>query len=286
MADKEKKRKEKKEKKTKPGKEKRSGRQSGDGSFDSGGGGSRGGGVLFSIISLLSALVIIFVVLFGSIFILVRINLMGVADTYKESIQRVPLLNFALPAEEAEEITFEDLMKENNALKKEIADLVRREEYSTSELERLRKFEDEYQARLMVNEEKTQNLEKQIADLQAEKRKMEETKYEIERIVAEGDKEGFAEYFEMVEPSIAREIYAQIIQEQKLTSEARDFIKLYEAVEPEKTAEIFEEMGLTRLDLIVECLWGMKKDIATEIISAMSVEFATAVTLRMAGSFS
>ena len=248
---------------------------------------SGGGSVLFSIISLLSALIVIAVVLFGSLFILIRMNVMGVADTYKESISKVPLLNLALPAdEELEEVTVETLSRDIEALKKENADLKKREEIALTELERLRKVEDEFEARMLVNDEKTRSLEKQVADLEADRKRIEEVKYEVERMIAEGDKEGFSEYFDMVEPAIAREIYAQIIQDQKVTGEARDFIKLYEGVEAKTTASIFEEMGLSRLDLIVECLRNMKKDVASEIISEMSVEFAAAVTLRLASALS
>ena len=250
------------------------------------GGKSKGGGILFGIISLLSALIIIGVVLFGFLFIIIRINFMGVADTYKESIAGVPLLNIALPVEaEDGELTFDDVMRENNRLKKEVEDLKSKEEYALSELERLRTFEDEYQAKLMVNEERTRDLEKQIADLEAEKRGMNEVRYEVERMIAEGDTEGFAEYFEMVQPSIAAEIYAQIIQRANTSDETRNFIRLYEGIDPATTAAIFEEMGLTRLDLIVEILQGMRREVSTEVISSMDTEFASAVTLRLAAPF-
>jgi len=247
---------------------------------------SKGGGLVFGIISLLSALLIICVVLFGFLFIIIKINFMGVADTYKESVAGVPLLNLALPVEAEEgELTFEDVMKENTKLKKDVEDLKSKEEYALSELERLRTFEDEYQARIMVNEERTRDLEKQIADLEAEKRAMEEVRYEVERMIAEGDTEGFAQYFEMVQPSIAAEIYAQIIQKSNTSDETKSFIRLYEGIDPATTAAIFEEMGLTRLDLIVDVLNGMKREVATEVISAMNTEFASAVTLRLAAPF-
>ena len=283
MADKVKKPKKAKKDKTKKGKLDQKGKRiESEASYSSES--SKGGGVIFSIISLLSALIIIAVVLFGSLFILIKMNVMGVADTYKDSIAKVPLLNLALPVEEeAEEVTFETLQRDVNALRKENDSLKQREELSLAELERLRKFEDEYEARMMVTDERTRSLEQQVATMEAEKRRTDEARYEIERMVAEGDKDGFAEYFEMVEPSVARDIYSQIMQEKKASDEANEFIKLYEGIEAKTTAEIFEEMGLSRLDLVVECLRGMKRDIASEIISEMSVEYAAAVTLRLAG---
>jgi len=287
MADKEKKPKKAKKEKGKKGRLANSDRNPEEGGvLDGERKSSKFGGILFAIISLLSALIIIAVVLFGFTFVLIRMNLMGVADTYKDAIRKTPLLNLALPVErpsDPKEMAFEDLLKAYSALEKENADLKSREEIALAELERLRKFEDEYQARMMVNDEKTLELEKQIADLEAQKKKTDETRYEIERMVAEGNKEGFADYFETVEPAVAREIYAQIVQEKNVGEEAKEFIKLIEGVEPSVAAGIFEAMGTGRVDLIAECLRGMKKDIAAEVLAAMSKEFAAAVTLRMAG---
>jgi flagellar motility protein MotE (MotC chaperone) len=293
MADKVKKPKKDKVKKEKIKKEKpdkNKGGQTADGGDSSGGEGKSpkgGGGILFSIISLLSALVIIVVVLSGFLFLIIKMNLLGVADTYKEPISKVPLLNLALPVvAEPEVVTIQKVTKENEALQKENANLVKREEGMLTELEELRKFKDEYTAKMMVAEEKERSLTQQVTALETDKKKYEDTRYEIDRMVAEGDKEGFAKYFETVDPTVAREIYAQIIKEQSIAGDAKDFIKLYEAMDPAVTAGIFEEMGQSRMDLIVECLKGMKRETTTEILTAMSKEFATAVTLRLADAFS
>ena len=283
MADKVKKPKKVKEKKVKKNKKTGEGVELSSFSDESA---KKGGGFLFAIISLISALLVIAVVLLGCLFFVIKTNLMGVSDTYRDAIEKVPLINLALPQEEIESepgnMTFEELVKKYETLESEKKALEVQEKKLLSDMEDLRKFQDEYNGLVIVNEEKTSALEKRVADLEAEKKMFEDRKYEVERLIAEGDKEGFAQYFETVSPEVAQEIYAQIVRGNQTNAEAKEFIKLYETMDTSASAEIFEQLGTERLDLIAETLRGMKRDIAVEILAGMSPEFAAAVTLRLA----
>jgi flagellar motility protein MotE (MotC chaperone) len=248
-----------------------------------------GGGAVFAIVSLFSALVIIAAVLAGFLFFILRTNLMGVADTYREAIEKVPLLNLALPAQEGAEPELEELSAEELAgmvrqLESEKAALAEEKARSDDEVARLRKFEDEYNALLLVNNEKTASLQRQSDELAAEKKSLEDMRYELERLAAEGDSEGFAKYFEGVSPEVAQEIYAQVVQQQQAGEQSKDFIKMIEAVDTKATAAIFETLGSARIDLIVETLRSMKRDIAAEIIAQLTPELAASVTTRLAGA--
>ncbi|MDR1060128.1 MAG: hypothetical protein LBL83_02705 [Clostridiales bacterium] len=249
----------------------------------------KGGGVVFAAVSLLSALVIIAAVLAGFLFFILRTNLMGVADTYRDAIEKVPLLNLALPEQEGAEPELEERSPEELAgmirqLEAEKAALAEEKARSDEEAARLRKFEDEYNALMLVNGEKTASLQRQSDELAAEKKSLEETRYELERLAAEGDAEGFAKYFEGVSPEVAQEIYAQVVQQRQAGEQNKDFIKMIEAVDTKATAAIFESLGNARLDLIVETLKGMKRDIAAEIIAQLSPALAASVTTRLAGA--
>ena len=283
MADKVKKPKKVKEKKVKKSKRGGEGAESSSFAEESE---KKGGGILFAIISLISALLVIAVVLLGCLFFVIKTNLMGVSDTYRDAIVKVPLINLALPQEEVESepgnMTFEELVKRYETLESEKNALEVQEKKLLSDMEELRKFQDEYNGLVIVNEEKTSTLEKRVADLEAEKKMLEDRKYEVERLIAEGDKDGFAKYFETVSPEVAQEIYAQIVRGNQTNAEAKEFIKLYETMDTSASAEIFEKLGTERLDLIAETLRGMKRDIAVEILAGMSPEFAAAVTLRLA----
>ncbi|MDR1440692.1 MAG: hypothetical protein LBJ10_12080 [Clostridiales bacterium] len=271
----------------KPNKAKNNKKQGGDAAAFSEG--KQGGGAVFAIVSLLSALLIIAVVLAGFMFFILKMNVMGVADTYREALEKVPLLNLALPPKEGESPALEEMAPEDLAemvrkLEADKAALESQKAQADAEIERLRKFEDEYNALVLVNNEKTDSLQRQSDALAAEKKTLEEMRYELERLAAEGDTAGFAKYFEGVSPEVAQEIYAQIMQQQQAGEQSKDFIKMIEAVDTKATAAIFESLGNARIDLIVETLKSMKRDIAAEIIAQLTPALAASVTTRLAGA--
>jgi flagellar motility protein MotE (MotC chaperone) len=253
------------------------------------GGREKGGGVAFAIVSLFSALLIIAVVLSGFLFFILKMNLMGIADTYREALAKVPLLNLALPAAEGEEqkleeMSVEELVAANKSLESENAALEAQKAQSDAEIERLRKFEDEYNALVLVNNEKSASLQKQGDELAAEKKRLEDMSYDLERKAAEGDAEGFAKYFEGVSPEVAQEIYAQVVQKRQESEQSKEYIKLIESMDAKATAAIFESLGVGRIDLIADTLKGMKRDAAGEIIAQLSPALAASVTTRLAGA--
>ena len=246
-----------------------------------------GGGFLFAVVSLLSALLVIGAVLAGFIFLIVRMNVLGVADTYRDAIANTPVLNLALPKEEKtdpSEMTFEELVAaygattlENEKLKDEMDSQNRR-------IDELSRAKSEFDAREMINNERTAQLQQQLLAHEANKKQLDDMKYDLERIVATGDKEAFAQYFENVSPEVAQEIYSQIIQENKSDDEKRKFIKLFEELETKASAEIIETLGYTRIDFITDTLASIKKEVAAEIIGKLNPELAAQITLRLSGN--
>ena len=251
------------------------------------GSGKRGGGFLFAVVSLLSAILVIGAVLAGFVFFVVKMNVLGVADTYKDSIANTPILNMALPKEvkdDPSEMTLEELivvyeasLAENESLKLEINDANKR-------IDELSQAKSEFDAQIMINNEKTVQLQQQLLAHEANKKQLDELKYDLERIIATGDKNAFAEYFERVSPEVAQEIYAQIIQEQKSNDEKKQFIKLFESLETKASADIIETLGNTRIDFITDTLGSIKKDVAAEIIAKLTPELGASVALRLAGN--
>ena len=246
-----------------------------------------GGGFLFAVVSLLSALLVIGVVVAGFIFLVVKMNVLGVADTYRDAIEKTPVLNLALAPEEKDdpnEMTFEELLAvydlsiaENNTLQQEISTANKR-------IEELSQAKSEFDAQIMINNEKTEQLQQQLLAHEANKKQLDDMKYDLDRIIATGDKEAFAAYFERVSPEVAQEIYAQIVQEQKTDDEKRQFIKLFEALETKSSAEIIETLGYTRIEFITDTLGSIKKDVAADIIANLTPELAAQVALRLAGN--
>jgi len=252
-------------------------------------GGGKGGGVLFALVSLLSALLVIAAVLGGFLFAIVHFNVMGVADAYRASLSNIPVLRLALPKDPEDEDdltkkTPEELIAQIEELQQQNSQLRAENGSQVQEIDRLKKFEDDYTQNKLASDERSTALDKQESDLDAEKKQLEAMKYDVERMVAEGDKEGFAQYFASVSPEVAQEIYAQVVQDQQKEAENKDFVKLYENMDPSAAAKIFETLGDSHIDLIVDTLKGMKRDAAVEILAALSADFAAKVTSRLAAA--
>ena len=247
----------------------------------------KSGGLLYSIAALLSALLVIGVVIAGFLFFIVRMNAFGVSDTYRDAFKKIPLLNMALPAlanEDPSEMTFDELVakvkaqsEQNDALQNEI-------DAANDRIEELSKVKGEFDAMELVYIEKNTQLENQIAELEANKKQLDDLKYELERDIASGDKAAFAKYYETVSPEIAQEIYAQSINEAKSNDEKKKFIKLFETMDTKTSAQIIETLGSSRIDFITETLKAVKKDIAAEIIGQLNAELAAQVTIRLSGN--
>ena len=248
---------------------------------------AKGGGVLFAAVSLVSALFVIAAVLAAFLFVIVKMNALGVAETYRESIEKVPVLNLALPKEEASDPRemelpelinkYEKLEAENDELKIEI-------DASNKKIDDLSKAKNDYEAQTLIYNEKTAQLEQKVMTLEAEKKQLDDMKYELERAAASGDKEAFAQYFESVSPEVAQEIYSQIIQSQKSDEEERKFISLFQTLDTKASAQIVETLGSSRLDFIAETLSAIKKDVAADIIGQLTPELAAQVTLKLSGN--
>ena len=248
---------------------------------------SKSGGALFAIVSLLSALLVIGAILAGSLFFIVKMNVLGVADTYRDSIERVPVLNLALPEAEItdpKEMSFEDLLtaydssiSENERLKIDM-------DSANKRIEELSRAKSEFDAQIMINDEKTAKLEQQLLAHEANKKQLDEMKYDLERAAATGDKEAFAKYYELVSPEVAQEIYSQIIQSEKNDDEKRRFIKLFETLDTKASAEIIETLGSARIEFISDTLRSIKKDIAADIIAQLNPNLGAQITLRLSGN--
>jgi len=246
-----------------------------------------GGGILYSLVSLLAALLVIAAVLGGFLFMLIRMNVLGVADTYRDSIQNIPVLNLALPKEgitDPNEMTFAELLNvynaslaENNRLKNEINEANRR-------IEELGLAKSEYDANILINDEKTERLQQLLLDHEANRKQLDDMRYELERAAAAGDQDAFAQYFETVSPEVAQDIYAQIITERRINEEQKEFIKLFQSLDTKTSAQIIETLGSARLDFITDTLGAIKRDIAAEIIQNLSPEMAAQITLRLSGN--
>ncbi|HEY9059827.1 MAG TPA: DUF615 domain-containing protein [Pseudobacteroides sp.] len=249
-------------------------------------------GILFVLFALLTALVIMIAVIGGALFIVIKNNVNGTAEKYRKEIQGIPVLNLALPtakeADDPEELTPEDLKKKYVELKKAKDEKIKELDDANKKIAELEKTKNE-QDKIKVeadkykkdNEELKKQNEAGKKQMEDERKKLEGYKKEIDEIVAKGDKTGFKEFYEQLNPEVSEKIYKEIITEKKVDTETKKFATLYETMDPSAAAAIFEQLGTGKIDLVVDILRYMKKESSAEVLAAMKTEFSAKVSEKL-----
>jgi flagellar motility protein MotE (MotC chaperone) len=153
-----------------------------------------------------------------------------------------------------------------------------------------------------------QELQKELADTQANSaakdeeisalteevdrlRTFEDKQVEFERIKNEfynevvyaqngpGEEE-YVKYYESMDPATAESLYKQVIVEEQVSEEIKNYAQAYADMKPKQAAAIFEEMT-DNLDLAAKILWQMDTDSRGKILGAMDSEIAAKITKIM-----
>jgi flagellar motility protein MotE (MotC chaperone) len=236
----------------------------------------------FYLFAFLTALAIIIVVVGGAFYIVLHNNIGGIADKYRGSIKNVPVISWMLPKlpnpDDPKNLTDKEIRSKYTDMKDDRDEYKKQLDEANKKLSKLQKIKEQY------DKLKTET-DKSKADADAKQKQLDDYKKKIDEIVASGDKTGFKEYFSKVSPDVAKEVYSEIMKEQKTTEEAANFAKLYSAMEPDAAAKILEQMGKTKMDLIVNILKNMSSSSASNIIAEMSSSFAATLTEKLSDSY-
>lgn len=244
-------------------------------------------GFLFSVLALIAALVIIVAVLGGAFYIVIRNNVNGLAERYRKEIQAIPVLKHALPVppdpEDPQYMTAAEIKDRYQELRKLRDELKAQLEEAGKKIEELRKYKDEQDRITAENERVRESLERQRLEIEEKIKRYEEDKKKLDEAIAQNDRDGFTEFFERIDRENAEAIYAQVIKEQKAKEEDVKFAKLYEAMDADAAARIFEQLGSSKIDLVVEALKNMNREAASEILASMDPAYAAKVTEKLKG---
>lgn len=249
----------------------------------------KGKGIAFTLITFFSVILVIAIVFGGSFFFVVHNNINDLGERYRKTLQNIPIVKLALPPVAdpldpkyltPEEIKdkYVEFRKANNEQKMQLAEYVKK-------LEELQKFKDEYDTKKAENEKAAQDIKLKQATLDEKQKQLDETKKKIDELIASGDKTGLKQYFESVNPDIAKQVYAEVVKEQQIDENAKKFAQVFEAMEASAAAQIFENLGNSKIDLVAQTLKIMKKDTTAEIMSAMTPDFASKVTEKLDALF-
>lgn len=246
-------------------------------------------GVLFGILAFFISLAIMLGILGGAFYVIIRNNINGLGEKYRPNIQAIPVLKLALPPvadpEDPKYLTPEEIMAKYQELRKLRSDLTVQLEEANKKIAELEGSVSEQDQALAEATGEKDRLEAQQAQVIADREQLEADRKELDAIIASGDKAGFKAYFEQVNSEAAKEIYTQIMQEQKVGEEEKKFAKLYEGMDAAAAAGIFEAMGTSKMDMVVNILKSMSSKASTQILAEMTPAFASQVTVKLKEQF-
>lgn len=242
-------------------------------------------GFLFTLGALLVALTLIVAIFGGVFFIAVKNNVNGIAEKYRKEISGIPIIKWALPEipnpDDPKYLTDDEVRNRYNVLRKQKDEFQQQLDEAKAQIEDLQAYKSEQEAAKAANEQAQKDLETKKAELEKGQKQLEQNKQMLAESAVNKDKAAFREFFEQLDAERAKTLYSQIVKEQAIAEDVKNFIKTYEAMDAAAAAKIFKEMGEKKIDLIVEILMGIKKEISAEILAAMDSKLSAAVTEKM-----
>ncbi len=249
------------------------------------GGQSKTNGFVFGLLAILTAVFIMVAVVGGAFYIVIHNNVNGLADKHRAELQKIPVLNLALPKppdpEDPKYLTNDQVLSKYQELRKKRDELTKQLEDANKQIDELKKFKDDQDKITAGADGLKKAAEAQTAQAEAQKKQNEDDRKKFNEMIASGDKAGFKAYFEKVDKDTAKKIYSDIMQEQKASDELKKTAQVYESMESAAAAKILGQMGSGKIDMVVDILKNIKKEKAAEIMAAMDPALSAKVTERI-----
>jgi flagellar motility protein MotE (MotC chaperone) len=247
--------------------------------------GKKGRGVLFTLLTFLTVIVILAAVFGGVFYFVIHNNVNGLADRYRPNIRNIPLARLALPKAadplDPKNMTAEEIKKkyiefrsENTAIQKQLAD-------TDTKLSDAQKFKTDYDKLKSDTDKQMQDVKDRQAALDQKDLELKDLKRTLDELTAAGNKEAFKSYFESVDPENAKLIYAEVAKELQADANTKKFAQIYAAMDASAASQIFEQLGNSKMDMIAQTLQAMSKENSSAILAAMTPAFAAKLTEKL-----
>lgn len=220
---------------------------------------------------------VIILVWLGILALLIKLDVGGFgSNVLAPVIGDVPVLNKILPESTETEVADGDSYGGYSSLKQAV-----------DQIERLELELEQARSNLNADAEQIKQLEDEIERLrtfeanQIEFQRIKNEFYE-EVIYAENGPgaEEYARYYESMDPETAENLYKQVVREEAISDEIKNYAQAYSEMKPKEAAAIFEEMT-NNLDLAAKILGVMEPDDRGAILGAMDPEIAARITKIM-----
>lgn len=247
--------------------------------------GSKKKSKFFTVFMVILDIVIIIAAFFAVFYFIFYNNIGGVTEKYYSTVKGIPLLNLALPEPpdplNPKYMTQAEIREKYIEFKKENEELKKQLEQSNAKAAELSYYKDNYDKLTQDAGAKLEDLDQREAAVIEKEKQLEELQKKVEEMVANGDREGFREFFESIDPENAAAIYEAILEKQQIDENVKKFAQVYAEMDEDSAAAVFEQLGTSKLDMIAETLKAMNRKDASEIIQSMSPDFAARVTEKL-----
>lgn len=237
--------------------------------------------ILQGILAVVLALVIVALVFCGVFYIILKNNVYGLGEFFRPAFQDSPILRLALPAspgehdpDAPENLTDAEIRRKYVEYRQRVSDL-------TAELEELKGVLAQYESDLQVLEENKAVLEanKQVlTTIQNEQVKLEQQKAEVAKLIAEGNKEGFKEYYSQIDAETASAIYKELVKEDVNKQIKAELAKPYAAMDPASAAGVLTELWSKDQETAIGIFEGLNANAQAQILQNMEAPVAADIT--------
>lgn len=225
-------------------------------------------------------------IIFGIWGYFIKANKFGLGERFRPNLKNIPVVKMILPPspdpEAAEYFSESQLIERYEEYRAKVKELNKQVEDHKTTIADLEKYKNnEVTMRNEVSQQKAQN-EEERKKIEEERKRLQEEKLKFAEKVKNADEEGFMEFFENMDPEIAKQIYEKVLREQMISEDVKNYVKTFENMEPANAAQILENMSLGNMDLAVNILKIMKKKSAAEILANMDPNVAANIADMMA----
>lgn len=220
---------------------------------------------------------VIIMVWLGILALLIKLDVGGFgSNVLAPVISDVPVLNKILPKSTETEVSDGESYGGYTNLK-EAVDQIERLELQLEQAQSNINVDSEEIARLKAEVERLSTFEANQIEFQRIK-----NQFYQEVVYAEKGPgaEEYARYYETMDPETAQNLYKEVVAEEAVSQEIKDYAQAYSEMKPAEAAAIFEEMT-NNLDLAARILGVMEPDDRGKILGKMDAEIAARITKIM-----
>lgn len=228
-------------------------------------------------VSVFLVTVVIVVIWVAILCLLIKLDVGGFGSGVLAPVLKdVPVVNKILPADTTVTTDDEESYGGYTSLR-EAVDYIKELELQLEDAQAASSVDSEELAELRAEIDRLQTFE----DAQVEFERIKTEFYE-EVVYAEKGPgaEEYQKYYQTIDPTTAEYLYKQVVQQQEIDQEIRDYAQAYSEMKPKEAAAIFEAMT-DDLDLAAKILYQMSAEDRGKILGVMDSEVAARLTRIM-----